>query len=55
MAQEERTTFAGLLKLAQAQQENVRGDAGEGLHIPTLEELREEWIRRAYRQNKGSS
>ncbi len=35
--------------LAQHQQENVRNDATEELHIPTLEELRDEWIRRGLR------
>jgi len=48
MAQEERNTFSALLKLAQRQQENTR-DAVEGLQIPTLEDLREEWIRRGLR------
>jgi hypothetical protein len=48
MAQEERNLFQGLLKLAQ-QQEDAKGDAVEGLQIPTLEDLREEWIRRGLR------
>ena len=44
MAQEERNLFRGLLRLAQ-QQQDAKGDAVEELKIPTLEELREEWIR----------
>jgi len=49
MAQEERNMFKGMLKLAQQQQENTRSDAVEGMHIPTMEELRAEWIRRGLR------
>ena len=49
LAQEERNFFSKLLMLAQHQQESVRNDAIEELHIPTLEELREEWIRRGLR------
>ena len=49
LAQEERNFFSKLLMLAQHQQERVRNDAIEELHIPTLEELREEWIRRGLR------
>jgi hypothetical protein len=45
MAQEERNLFSKMLTLAQQQQEN-RSDAPEGLQLPTLEQLRDEWIRR---------
>ena len=48
MAQEERNLFQRLLKLAQ-QQQDAKGDAVEGLQFPTLEDLREEWIRRGLR------
>jgi hypothetical protein len=46
LAEEERNHFSKMLLLAQHQQESVRNDAVEGLKIPTLEELRDEWIRR---------
>ena len=49
LAQEERNFFSKLLTLAQHQQENVRSDATEGLQMPTLEELRAEWVRRGLR------
>ena len=49
LAEEERNHFSKLLYLAQQQQENQRVDTTEGLHIPTLEELRDEWIRRGLR------
>ena len=48
MAQEERNSFQALLKLAQHQQD-TKGDAVEGIQIPTLEDLRAEWIRRGLR------
>ena len=48
MAQEERNQFQALLKLAQHQQD-IKSDVDEGLKIPTLEELRAEWIRRGLR------
>jgi len=48
-AQEERNQFqATLLKLAQHQQD-IKSDVDEGPQVPTLEELREEWIRRGLR------
>ncbi len=49
LAEEERNHFSKMLLLAQHQQESVRNDAVEGLKIPTLEELRDEWIRRGLR------
>ena len=47
-AQEERNQFQALLKLAQHQQD-IKSDVDEGPQFPTLEELREEWIRRGLR------
>jgi hypothetical protein len=49
LAQEERNFFSKLLLLAQHQQESIRNDADEGLQLPTLEDLRAEWIRRGLR------
>jgi hypothetical protein len=49
LAQEERNFFTRMLTLAQHQQESKSNEAVEGLQIPTLEELREEWIRRGLR------
>jgi hypothetical protein len=48
MAQEERNQFQALLKLAHHQQD-IKSDVDEGLQVPTLEELRDEWIRRGLR------
>jgi hypothetical protein len=49
MAQEERNSFQMALRLTQQQQENKGGGPDEGLPIPTLEDLRKEWIRRGLR------
>jgi hypothetical protein len=48
LAQEERNYFTKLLTLAQAQQDRSV-DTSEGLQLPTLEELRGEWIRQGLR------
>jgi hypothetical protein len=48
MAQEERNWFQAMLRLTQHQQD-TRSDAAERIHIPTLEDLRAEWIRRGLR------
>jgi hypothetical protein len=48
LAHEERNYFTKLLTLAQAQQDRSV-DHSEGLQLPTLEELREEWIRQGLR------
>ena len=48
MAQEERSLFQGMLRLTQ-QQQDKGGGPDEGLPIPTLEDLRKEWIRRGLR------
>jgi len=48
LAQEERNYFHKMLILAQ-QQQDKGVDHSEGLQLPTMEQLREEWIRRGLR------